>query len=71
MLYLDGVAVVPDCSGIHCQATLTNIAAESSHLVMVAFDIKKGTENSLKYEKLVLEYYHNSELDLYSDGGAV
>ena len=38
---------------------------------MVAFDIKKGTENSLINEKLVLEYYHNSELDLYSEGGAV
>jgi hypothetical protein len=38
---------------------------------MIVFDIKKGTENSLINEKLVLEYYHNSELDLYADGGAV
>jgi len=71
MFFLDGVAVVPDCSGINCQVTLTNITAESSHIVMIAFDIKRGTENSLLNEKLVLEYYHNTDLDLYANGGAV
>lgn len=70
--FLDGqTVVVPVCSSINCQVTLTNITAESSHIIMITFDIKAGTENSLVNEKLVLEYYHNTDLDTYSDEGAV
>jgi hypothetical protein len=63
------VSLHTECLSYHCHVTIENITAESEHTLQLSLQLKKGMENYIATEDVVLNYYHNYELDLYTSVG--